>query len=79
LKTRWSFDVLIVIPIAVAGWSVERSTCNVQQPPIKPLSDTRLGAQAGESKLRQVLGAAGFTRVRRAAETHSNMVLEARP
>ena len=38
-----------------------------------------LGAQAGEAKLREVIRAGGFTRVRRAAETPFNMVLEARP
>jgi 2-polyprenyl-3-methyl-5-hydroxy-6-metoxy-1,4-benzoquinol methylase len=38
-----------------------------------------LGAQAGEARLRGVLEAAGFTRVRRAAETPFNLVLEARP
>jgi SAM-dependent methyltransferase len=38
-----------------------------------------LGAQAGEARLREVLGNAGFTRVRRAAETPFNVVLEARP
>jgi 2-polyprenyl-3-methyl-5-hydroxy-6-metoxy-1,4-benzoquinol methylase len=38
-----------------------------------------LGAQAGELKLRQVISAGGFTRLRRAAETPFNMVLEARP
>ncbi len=37
-----------------------------------------LGAQAGEARLREVLGAAGFTQVRRAAETPFNLVLEAR-
>jgi SAM-dependent methyltransferase len=37
-----------------------------------------LGAQAGEKRLRQVLTEAGFTRVRRVAETVANMVLEAR-
>lgn len=37
-----------------------------------------LGAQAGEKRLRDVLSEAGFTRVRRAAETPFNMVLEAR-
>ena len=37
-----------------------------------------LGAQAGEQQLRQVITAGGFTRVRRAAETPFNMVLEAR-
>lgn len=38
-----------------------------------------LGAQAGEKRLTQVLRKAGFTRIRRAAETETNMVLEARP
>jgi 2-polyprenyl-3-methyl-5-hydroxy-6-metoxy-1,4-benzoquinol methylase len=38
-----------------------------------------LGAQAGEAKLREVLREAGFTRVRRAADTPFNLVLEARP
>ena len=38
-----------------------------------------LGAQAGEGRLANVLRAAGFTRVRRAAETPFNIVLEARP
>ena len=38
-----------------------------------------LGAQAGESALRDVLAQAGFTRVRRSAETPFNLVIEARP
>jgi SAM-dependent methyltransferase len=38
-----------------------------------------LGAQAGEARLGEVLSQAGFTRIRRAAETPFNMVLEARP
>jgi SAM-dependent methyltransferase len=38
-----------------------------------------LGAQAGEDELRRVIEAAGFTRFRRATETPSFMVLEARP
>jgi SAM-dependent methyltransferase len=37
-----------------------------------------LGAQAGEGRLARILKAAGFTRVRRAAETPFNIVLEAR-
>jgi SAM-dependent methyltransferase len=37
-----------------------------------------LGAQAGEKRLRQVAEEAGFTHVRRAAETMTNMVLELR-
>jgi SAM-dependent methyltransferase len=38
-----------------------------------------LGAQAGEGRLAKLLHSAGFTRVRRAAETPFNLVLEARP
>jgi 2-polyprenyl-3-methyl-5-hydroxy-6-metoxy-1,4-benzoquinol methylase len=37
-----------------------------------------LGAQAGEARLREVIRAGGFSRVRRAAETPFNLVLEAR-
>src|SRR5690606_33812702 len=36
-----------------------------------------LGAQAGESKLTEVLKTGGFSQVRRATETPFNMVLEA--
>ena len=35
-----------------------------------------LGAQAGEKRLAEVCREAGFTRIRRAAETPTNMVLE---
>jgi SAM-dependent methyltransferase len=38
-----------------------------------------LGAQAGQARLTKVAHEAGFTRVRRAAETMTNMVLELRP
>jgi SAM-dependent methyltransferase len=38
-----------------------------------------LGAQAGEKRLSEVIRDGGFSRVRRAAETPFNMVLEARP
>ncbi|GAB3019808.1 class I SAM-dependent methyltransferase [Bowmanella dokdonensis] len=37
-----------------------------------------LGAQAGEKRLTQVLTEAGFTSIRRVAQTDTNMVLEAR-
>lgn len=36
-----------------------------------------LGAQAGEKRLAEVIQSGGFTRVRRAAQTPLNMVLEA--
>jgi 2-polyprenyl-3-methyl-5-hydroxy-6-metoxy-1,4-benzoquinol methylase len=38
-----------------------------------------LGAQAGESRVREVVTAGGFTRFRRATETPFNLVFEARP
>jgi SAM-dependent methyltransferase len=38
-----------------------------------------LGAQAGEAKLRETIVSGGFGRVRRAAATPFNMILEARP
>ncbi|MGD2128583.1 MAG: class I SAM-dependent methyltransferase [Lysobacterales bacterium] len=38
-----------------------------------------LGSQAGQARLEKVLREAGFTRIRRATETETNMVLEARP
>lgn len=40
---------------------------------------TALGAQAGQARLAALLADAGFSRVRRAAETAFNLVLEARP
>ena len=38
-----------------------------------------LGAQAGEARLTEVMREAGFTRIRRIAETAFNIVLEVRP
>jgi 2-polyprenyl-3-methyl-5-hydroxy-6-metoxy-1,4-benzoquinol methylase len=38
-----------------------------------------LGAQAGESRLREVVTAGGFTRFRRATQTPFNLILEAKP
>ena len=38
-----------------------------------------LGAQAGQARLAEVLAEAGFSRVRRAAETPFHLILEARP
>ena len=42
-------------------------------------ADDALGAQAGEVRLHDVVDQAGFTRFRRAAETPTFMILEARP
>jgi SAM-dependent methyltransferase len=38
-----------------------------------------LGAQAGEARIREVVGSGGFSRFRRATETPFNLVFEARP
>ena len=38
-----------------------------------------LGAQAGQAAIAAVITEGGFGRVRRAAETPFNMILEARP
>jgi hypothetical protein len=38
-----------------------------------------LGAQAGETRLREVILSGGFSRVRRSTATPFNLVLEARP
>ena len=38
-----------------------------------------LGAQAGEERIRKVVTSGGFTRFRRAAQTHFNLIFEARP
>lgn len=38
-----------------------------------------LGSQAGEARLRHVISAGGFERIRRATETPFSMILEARP
>lgn len=40
---------------------------------------TGLGAQAGESRLKEIVTSGGFTRFRRAAETPLNLILEAKP
>lgn len=48
-------------------------------PAARSQGEVALGAQAGEKRLTEVLREAGFTRVRRAAQTDTNMVLEARP
>jgi SAM-dependent methyltransferase len=40
---------------------------------------TALGAQAGEARLTAILDEAGFSRVRRAAETPFNLVIQAQP
>ncbi len=44
-----------------------------------PAGRLRLGAQAGEAAIRQIVTDAGFTRFRRVAETPFNLVYEVRP
>ena len=48
-------------------------------PAARAQGELQLGAQAGEKRLTAVLLEAGFTRVRRATQTMTNMILEARP
>lgn len=38
-----------------------------------------LGAQSGEDKIREMVTSAGFSKFRRATQTPSNLVFEARP
>ena len=38
-----------------------------------------VGAQAGEARIREVVGKGGFQRFRRATETPFNLIYEARP
>ena len=38
-----------------------------------------LGAQAGETCLRDIIRKGGFQKIRRATQTHFNLVLEAKP
>ncbi|QBI20812.1 class I SAM-dependent methyltransferase [Egibacter rhizosphaerae] len=62
-RTFYSVSTMVCTPSAIAQGAGEAA----------------LGAQAGEPALRRVVAEAGFTRLRRATETPSFMVLEARP
>jgi SAM-dependent methyltransferase len=64
-------------PLGRLFYSVSTMVCT--QASLAQEVGAALGAQAGEAKLREVLTDGGFTRVRRAAETPFNLVLEARP
>ena len=80
---------MIVEPMA--GDRLEDNLNPVDRPLLRRLHDSvrahlvskevgaALGAQADEAKLRAVITAGGFRKVRRATETPFNMVLEARP
>lgn len=64
-------------PIGTAYYAFSNFLCtpsSLSQP-----VGTGLGAQAGEARLAKIISEAGFSTVRRAAETPLNMVLEARP
>ena len=64
------------IPLAPLNYAASTFLCtpsSLSQP-----VGLALGSQAGESRLRDVLREAGFGKVRRAAESDFNMVLEAR-
>ena len=79
---------MIVEPRAATGRGQPESggtgLLRVLHPPVTPASLSQdvglaLGAQAGEARIGDVIGAAGFTRFRRVAETPFNLVFEARP
>ena len=66
---------------------LERDSCNQIVIALRTLPDLAavaqevglgLGAQAGEARLSDVARKSGFTRIRRAAETPFNLVLEAK-
>ena len=63
-------------PVGRAYYSFSTLLCT---PSALSQSDTALGAQAGEARLRDVVTAGGFTIFRRATETPFNIVYEARP
>jgi SAM-dependent methyltransferase len=63
-------------PLGRVFYSVSTLVCT--QASLSQEVGTALGAQAGEARLRDVLGQAGFTRVRRATDTPFNIILEAR-
>jgi SAM-dependent methyltransferase len=64
-------------PVGRLFYSVSTLVCT--QAALSQDGDTKLGAQAGEARLREVVSRAGFTRFRRAAETPFNLVLEVKP
>jgi SAM-dependent methyltransferase len=64
-------------PIGRVFYSVSTIVCTPAS--LSQEVGTALGAQAGEARLADILRRAGFTRVRRAAETPFNLVIEARP
>ncbi|WP_406504473.1 methyltransferase domain-containing protein [Streptomyces sp. NBC_00212] len=66
-------------PYARVGYAISTLVCTPSS--LARPGAAALGAMAGEARLREVLTAAGFTRIRRIAEDSApvNIVLEARP
>jgi SAM-dependent methyltransferase len=64
-------------PVGRLFYSVSTLVCT--QASLAQEVGAALGAQAGEARLREVLTQAGFTRIRRVAETPFNLIIEARP
>ena len=62
-------------PVGAASYGVSTLLCTPSS--LSQDIGTALGAQAGESRLRSVVTDAGFTSLRRVAETPFNLVLEA--
>jgi len=64
-------------PVGRLFYSVSTLVCT--QASLAQEVGAALGAQAGEARLRGVLTQAGFSHIRRAADTPFNLILEARP
>jgi hypothetical protein len=63
-------------PVGRAYYAFSTSVCTLTS--LSQEVGAALGAQAGESRLREVATAGGFRHFRRAAQTPFNLVLEAR-
>ena len=63
-------------PVSRAYYAFSTSVCTPTS--LSQEVGAALGAQAGERRLREMIGAGGFSRVRRAAQTPFNLILEAR-
>lgn len=64
-------------PVSTAYYAFSNFLCTPSS--LSQEVGTGLGAQAGQARLTEILGDAGFSRVRRAAESALSMVLEAKP
>lgn len=68
---------LATVPMAGLGFAASTFLCTANS--LSQPVGLALGALAGETALREVLTAAGYRSVRRAAENDFNLVIEARP